>query len=122
MPITDTRRKRQAAEYGQRLRRALDETGTSVYRLARVVNPQAPESARSNIQRYLAGKNLPGAAIRSELAQALDRPELQYEPDDSEARRDMDPFVDAVNRLREAAADAGRAAALAALAERGVAA
>lgn len=95
MPITDQRRQRQATEYGSRLRKALDETGTSIYRLARVVNPQAPESARSNIQRYLAGKVLPGAENRNELAAALERPELMYAPDE-EDRDPMAVFMDAL--------------------------
>lgn len=97
MPIANQRRQRQALEYGKRLRVALDETGTSIYRLARVINPQSPESARSNIQRYLRGAVLPGSENRHELAHALKRPELLHAPDDEE---DRDPVTDLMNALR----------------------
>lgn len=101
MAITDQRRQRQAIAYGRKLRKALDETGTSVYRLARIVNPQAPESARSNIQRYLRGAVLPGPENRHELAAALERPELMYADDDEEESPAMslDDFLRA--RIRE---------------------
>lgn len=105
MAITDQRRQRQATEYGNRLRKALDETGTSIYRLARIVNPLAPESARSNIQRYLAGKVLPGTENRSELAAALDRPELMYAPDDEEDRDPVATLMDALQVMVDKAVD-----------------
>lgn len=77
-----------AVRYGLRLRAALEETGTSIYRLSRQINPQAPESARSNIQRYLRGAVLPSIEKRFELATALGRDDLKSatsSDDDEEA-------------------------------------
>ena len=96
MAAVDHRSKAKAA-YAQRLRVALEQTGTSVYRLARILNPEQPESARSNIQRYLAGRVLPGIESRYELADALGRPELLSVPDDDE---DRSPVADLMDALR----------------------
>ncbi len=88
MSTTDPRQKSKVL-YSRQLKKALEETGTSVYRLARKLNPAQPESARSNLQRYLAAKNLPGIESRAELADALGRPELRSVPvdeDDEEGR------------------------------------
>lgn len=96
MEVTQPRR-RAAILYGKRLRVALEETGTSIYRLSRNLNPHQPESARSNIQRYLAGRVLPGIESRYELAESLGRPELQSVPEDDE---EPDPVADLMSALR----------------------
>jgi transcriptional regulator with XRE-family HTH domain len=96
MPSTNAQRQHQAQTYGKWLRTALNETGTSIYRLSRKINPLSPESARSNIQRYLAGKVLPGVESRHELATALGRPELKDAPGE-EAR---DPVTTLMEALR----------------------
>lgn len=90
-------RQQAAVEYGKRLRTALEETGTSIYRLSRNMNPQQPESARSNIQRYLAGRVLPGIESRHEIAEQLGRPELRSVPDDDE---EADPVADLMSAIR----------------------
>lgn len=89
MAATPSARQRQAVEYGRRLRVALDETGTSIYRLARLINSESPESERSNLQRYLRGAVLPGATKRYEIAHALTRPELLHAPGDEEEDRQV---------------------------------
>ena len=97
-------RQQQRTRYAQQLRTALEETGTSVYRLARVLNQAQPESARSNLQRYLAGKVLPGIESRAELAEALGRPELRSIPEDDE-EDDQVAFADVLQRMFDQAVD-----------------
>jgi hypothetical protein len=110
MSTVDAQRQQQAKRYAKRLRRALNETGTTIYRLSRALNPERPDSARSNLQRYVAGRVLPGPMMRIEIAAALGRPELRDVDDDEEdallaLRRDPESLfgvlVDAIaERLR----------------------
>lgn len=98
MASVDSRR-RAATLYGGNLRKALEETGTSVYRLARIINPAQPESTRSSIQRYLAGRVLPGIESRHELSEALGRPELLSVPDEDDERDPMVALMDAIRQI-----------------------
>ena len=95
MSVVDSRQQ-QRDRYAVKLRNALEETGTSIYRVSRILNPAQPESARSNVQRYLAAKVLPGIESRAELAEALGRPELRSVDDDDE---EADPVADLAQTL-----------------------
>jgi transcriptional regulator with XRE-family HTH domain len=87
-----------AVRYGLRLRAVLAETNTTIYRLSRKINPQAPESARSSIQRYLRGAVLPSLDKRNELADALGRDELRSVPDPDD--EEEDPVAALMQSLR----------------------
>lgn len=68
------------ATIAPRLRAAIASRGTTVYALARELDPSNPERAERNLRRWLAGSNVPGPASRLALAEALELPDDYFEP------------------------------------------
>ena len=65
-----------------RFRQALDAQGMSVYRLARLLDPDNPEGAERNIRRWLSpsSTHMPSLASRLALARALGVDESFFDP------------------------------------------
>lgn len=57
--------------FADKLHAALDDQGISVRELARRLNPENPEAARSGIHKWLANKHEPHRASRRAVAVAL---------------------------------------------------
>lgn len=78
----------QRVTFAAKLREALDGKGVSVRGLARTINPLSPETARSNLMRWLRGSHEPSRISRRAVAEALGLPADFFEDtvDDGEPR------------------------------------
>lgn len=83
--------------FAVQLRDAIDESGTSIRGLSRKLNPQSPETARSNLSRWLRGAHVPSRASRRAVAAALGLPADHFGTDDDE---EPDPMVDLLRSIR----------------------
>lgn len=59
------------ARFASQLRSALDEADVSVRSLAKRLNPESPETARSNLMRWLRGAHMPSRRSRRRVALEL---------------------------------------------------
>lgn len=91
------------------LRQALDDSGQSVRGLSRRLNPESPETARSNLSRWLRGAHVPSRASRRAVAAALGLPADHFGDDDPE--EDLDVAELLTNAIRRMVRDEIRAAA-----------
>ena len=93
-----------------RLRQALDAQGMSVYRLARLLDPDNPERSERNIFRWLSpsSTHMPSLASRLALARALGVDEDFFAPAVDEAL--MTRLADAAATFRRAEMVVGRLA------------
>ena len=95
---TQIRRLRFAVE----LRAAIDDKGVSVRALSRKLNPRSPETARSNLMRWLRGAHVPSRTSRRAVAVALGLPADYFGADDDE---EEDPVADLVKAIRRIVRD-----------------
>jgi transcriptional regulator with XRE-family HTH domain len=72
------------ARFASQLRVAIDERNVSIRALARELNPTSPETARSNLSRWLRASHMPSRTSRRSVAVALGLSPDHFEPDDDE--------------------------------------
>lgn len=94
---THTRVKRM--RFAIQLRAALDDQGISVRSLAKRINPQTPETARSNLMRWLRGSHMPSRTSRRAVAVALGLEPAHFETAANDDE-DEDPVADLMEALR----------------------
>lgn len=82
--MTTTMNHSRRLRFSTQLRQAIDEKGISIRSLSREVNPQSPETARSNISRWLRASHMPSRTSRRKLAVVLGLPADHFESDDDE--------------------------------------
>lgn len=85
--------------FATQLRNALDEDGSSIRALAKKLNPQAPETARSNLMRYLRAAHMPSRSSRREIALTLGLPADYFEGDDDEESDPVAALMTAINHV-----------------------
>lgn len=82
--------------FAVQLREAIDDKGVSIRSLSRQLNPANPESARSNLSRWLRGSHMPSRTSRRTVATTLGLPADHFESDDDE---ESDPVADLLRDL-----------------------
>jgi hypothetical protein len=92
MAPTTTGKNPKALAFGRTLRTELDRTGLSARKLGRLFAAKtgtSPEVGRRNIQRWLAGDNLPSEESRGVLADVLGSHGGALPPSDEDEEEDM---------------------------------
>ena len=74
-------RETDAQRYGKALRGRLEAKGVSIRKLGKLLDPEHPETSRSNVHRYLRGQHLPRKKMRRRIAQAIAEAQPQSSPE-----------------------------------------
>lgn len=75
--------------FGEQLRRELDRQNLSVNKLAKRIDPQAPEIARRSLTKWIAGKHSPTRASRARVARALGVDPSMFDDGDDEEDEEL---------------------------------
>lgn len=92
--------------FARRLRVAIDDRNVSIRSVARTLNPESPETARSNLMRWLRGAHRPSRTSRRAVAAALGLPADYFESDDDD--EESDPVADLITAIRVIMRDEAR--------------
>ena len=103
-PMATTATQARRLKFATQLRDAFDERNVSIRAAARRLNPDSPETARSNLSRWLRGSHMPSRTSRRQVAVALGFPPDHFEPDsDDEESDQVTDFGRAIDAMFKAA-------------------